>query len=71
MSNTNDDDLLPIRSFECRCELPVSVTKLYELIKSGDLEAVKLGAKTFLRRGELRRFKASLPRLVTAKGGVA
>ncbi|MFG1344379.1 helix-turn-helix domain-containing protein [Xanthobacter autotrophicus DSM 431] len=71
MTNSHDDDLLAIRSEERKREFPVSDSKVYGLIKSGELEAVKIGARTFIRRGELRRFKSDLPRLVTAKGEVA
>lgn len=58
----NDTDLLPLRSRERFEELPISATKLYQLINAGKIPAVKLGRKTFLRRGDLRAFKENLPR---------
>lgn len=58
----NDTDLLPIRSRERFEELPVSVTSLYKLIGAGELPAVKIGRLTFLRRGDIRKYKEGLPR---------
>lgn len=38
-------------------------TKLYELIRRGDIEAVKLGSRTLIRAASARAFIESLPRL--------
>lgn len=38
-------------------------TKLYELIHSGDIEAVKLGRRTLIRAHSARAFIDSLPRV--------
>jgi excisionase family DNA binding protein len=38
-------------------------TKLYELIHSGDIEAVKLGRRTLVRTQSARDFIDSLPRI--------
>jgi hypothetical protein len=40
----------------------VGRTKGYELIGSGAIEAVKIGARTLLKVESLRRFAMSLPR---------
>ncbi len=37
-------------------------TKLYELIRNGDIEAVKLGRRTLIRTASAREFIDSLPR---------
>ena len=63
-----DDDfsLVPIRSAERVRLLPLGVTKIYEEINAGRLEAVKVGARSFLRRGEIKRYIAALPRVGAA-----
>ena len=38
-------------------------TKLYELISSGEVDAVKLGRRTLIRAESARAFIDSLPRL--------
>lgn len=38
-------------------------TKLYELIHSGDIEAVKLGRRTLIRAHSARSFIDALPRV--------
>ncbi len=38
-------------------------TKLYELIRDGEIEAVKLGRRTLIRAGSVRAFIDSLPRI--------
>jgi excisionase family DNA binding protein len=44
-------------------------TKLYELIRRGDIEAVKLGRRTLIRAASARAFIDNLPRLGGASGG--
>lgn len=39
-------------------------SKLYELIASGDIEAVKVGASTLIPTASLEAFVASRPKLV-------
>jgi hypothetical protein len=39
----------------------ISHEKLYQLVRAGDLEIVKLGRRSFVARDELTRFAASLP----------
>jgi excisionase family DNA binding protein len=46
-------DLLTIR--EAHEELRVSRRKLFQLIRDGELAAVKLGGRTLVEREELRR----------------
>jgi excisionase family DNA binding protein len=41
--------------------LAIGRTKLFELLKNGELEAVRLGRKTLIPIAELERFAASLP----------
>ena len=41
--------------------LSVKRTKLYSLIASGQLKAVKLGRRTLVRMDELQRFLDTLP----------
>lgn len=57
-----DDDLLPLRSPERYAEIPVSNTKIYQIINAGQIPAVKIGRLTFLRRGDIRKYKEALPR---------
>ena len=38
-------------------------TKLYELINSGDIQAVKLGRRTLIRAQSARSFINALPRI--------
>jgi excisionase family DNA binding protein len=38
-------------------------TKLFELIKRGDIEAIKLGRRTLIRADSARSFIESLPRV--------
>ena len=38
-------------------------TKLYELIRNGDIEAFKLGRRTLIRTASARKFIDSLPRV--------
>jgi excisionase family DNA binding protein len=44
--------------------LSMSRTKLYELIQSGSIRAVKNGVRTFVHIDELQRFAASLPETI-------
>lgn len=41
----------------------IARTKLYELIRKGDVVAVKLGRRTLIDTASLRRLFASLPRV--------
>lgn len=41
----------------------IARTKLYELIREGDIEAVKLGRRTLIRAESVRAFIDRLPRL--------
>lgn len=41
----------------------IARTKLYELIREGDIEAVKLGRRTLIRTESVRAFIDHLPRL--------
>lgn len=38
-------------------------TKLYELIRKGDIEAFKLGSRTLIRAESVREFMDGLPRI--------
>ena len=63
MTDTNSEDLelIPIRSDERRRLLPVGLTSLYAEVSAGRLQIVKIGARSFIRRGELRRYLTELP----------
>lgn len=41
----------------------IARTKLYELIREGDIEAVKLGRRTLIRTESVRAFIDRLPRI--------
>lgn len=41
--------------------LGIGRTKLFELLKLGEIEAVRLGRKTLIRTRELERFASALP----------
>jgi len=58
-----EHELIPLRSEERKRLLPLGVTKLYEEINSGRLPAVKVGSRTYLRRGDLHRYVEGLPRI--------
>jgi excisionase family DNA binding protein len=45
----------------------IARTKLYELIREGDIEAVKLGRRTLIRAESARSFIDRLPRV--GRGG--
>lgn len=54
-----DRELYPLP--EARKKLGgLSHSKLYELVKKGDLRLVKIGRRSYLTREEIRRFVASL-----------
>jgi helix-turn-helix protein len=42
-------------------------TKMYELIGSGELEAIKIGRRTFLTLQSLDAFVQSRPKMLTAR----
>ncbi|MDF2119550.1 helix-turn-helix domain-containing protein [Roseiarcaceae bacterium H3SJ34-1] len=64
MTTAIDDlALIPLRSPERQQILPLSITKLYSEIREGRLTAVRIGARTYIARGELRRYVQELPRL--------
>jgi excisionase family DNA binding protein len=44
-------------------ELNCGKTKAYELIATGEVEAIKLGKKTLIPRTEVERLQARLPRI--------
>jgi excisionase family DNA binding protein len=46
----------------------VSFTTFYELLKGGQLKALKCGAKTLIDEAEAERWKASLPSYQSAHG---
>lgn len=64
----DDDDELVSRA-EARKEIGCGLTKLHELLNSGQLGAVKLGRRTLIPRSELRRLRKSLPAYQPAKPG--
>jgi excisionase family DNA binding protein len=47
---------------EAARSLGIGKTKLFELITSGALPAVRLGGRTLVRRDDLEAFTARLPR---------
>jgi len=55
----DDDILIPLRSEERRRLLPLSTSKVYLLVGAGELSIVKIGSRSFLRRGDIRRFVAA------------
>jgi excisionase family DNA binding protein len=56
---SNIETLLAIK--EAMATLRVGRTNLYALLKSGQLQAVKVGSRTLIRESELARFIAALP----------
>jgi hypothetical protein len=48
-----------------------SRTVLYRKFKSGELKAVKVGARTYVRGTDLMEYLAALPRLNTFEGNHA
>lgn len=46
---------------EARAALGVGLTKLYELLASGELEAKRLGRRTLITAESLERYVESLP----------
>jgi len=51
--------LIPLRTW---CKLNgVGLTTAYKFLNSGELKAVKVGKKTFIRREEAARWAGSLP----------
>ena len=61
--NDDDDELLPFRSPELKKYLPFGNTKRYGEINAGRLIAVKIGSRTFVTRGEARRYGKNLKRI--------
>lgn len=56
----NSGSRLMTKADFCR-RYKVGHTKFYELLNSGDLRAVKCGAKTLIDETEAERWKAPLP----------
>jgi excisionase family DNA binding protein len=54
------DSLLAIK--DAAATIGVCRASLYPIMASGRLSAVKVGARTMIRRSELERFLASLPK---------
>lgn len=52
------DRLVPLS--EARDHLGIGQTKLFKLVKDGDLNAVKLGRRTLIPQSELVRFQSGL-----------
>jgi excisionase family DNA binding protein len=48
--------------------LGIGKTKLFALIASGDLPAIRLGGKTLIRRVDLEAFADALPRRAPSAG---
>ena len=46
---------------ECVTRLGVGRTKLYELLASGRVAAVKIGSRTYVAASEIERFVRTLP----------
>ena len=60
MANTEDDyGAMTVAEFTAR--YGIGVTKFYAEVKAGRLRAVKLGAKTLIRRADAREWENSLP----------
>ena len=61
--NTNHpivpDRLAPLS--EVRERLGIGPTKIFDLLKRGEISAVKIGRKTLVAESELARFTAALP----------
>lgn len=58
-STDHTDTLLPVS--EVLRTLGLGRTTFYGLVAKGDLQAVKLGRRTFVRGSELKRFITNLP----------
>ncbi len=59
--HNSDEDLIPIRSDERKRLLPLGVTSIYKHINQGELHAIRVGARTYLKRGDIRRFVETRP----------
>ena len=55
MATVDPAPLLSVRVDEASRMIGIGMTKLYELIKAGDLETVKIGRATLVTMGSLRR----------------
>jgi excisionase family DNA binding protein len=53
---------LALTTAEAARSLGIGKTKLFELIGSGALPAIRLGGRTLIRREDLEAFTAQLPR---------
>lgn len=60
----NLDELLTLR--EAGGILKRSRSAMYLMLGRGDLAAVKIGAKTLIKRSELERFLAAAPRAIVS-----
>jgi hypothetical protein len=59
ISTTSTGGLMPLRAFLAWAN--IGPTKGYEIINSGEVEAVKVGRLTMIRRDSAERWAASLP----------
>ena len=57
--NINQTELLTVA--ETAAAFSIGRTKLYELLATGKIDAVKLGRRTLVRTASLRDFMDSLP----------
>lgn len=53
---------LALTTAEAARSLGIGKTKLFQLIGSGELLAIRLGGRTLIRRDDLEAFTAQLPR---------
>jgi len=51
----------PLSILQTAAALNISRTAVYDLVKAGELAAVKLNGKTLIRSTEVERYFASLP----------
>jgi excisionase family DNA binding protein len=47
--------------------LKIGTTKLYSLIKRGEIKSIKIGGATRFERAELKRYIASLPHIASTQ----
>jgi len=60
--NQKSTEALALPITEAARLLGIGKTKLFDLVRTGALPAVRLGGRTLIRRADLEMFAAALPR---------
>lgn len=67
----DDDDLFAIGSDELKRVLPLSRSRVYQLLAAGELPSVKIEKRRFIRRADVRAFVAARMVSASSTGGAA